>query len=312
MKEQSPLVIQDRNGPRPKITRSFDNVDNLAFSRESNGNFRIEFGSGVYSGQQFPELHKGKRFILNFPTEFQDVNIKMLETIGFDSQKWFVALHIRGLSRVNQDQWQSRDANILNYRKFCERISELGGQVVRMGSPDFAKLPIDFNAIDYAWSDVRSPMLDCWLWSNCRWWTGNANGASIAAFAFGATRLISDQWYWDNLGPENDFHMPRVLANLENNQILSIEETIQHKLSRNMSKESFRRYGLHLQDQSPEDLANAADDLFAATNSQSQSRIGATLTPIEQAFGSQLNNIDSKQVLQIPSSYASLLSEIFL
>ena len=312
IKEQSPLVIQEKKGPRPKTTKNFDTVDNLAFSREPNGNFRVEFGSGVYSGQKFPELHEGKRFILNFPTEYQGESIKLLETIGFNPQKWFVALHIRGLSRVNHDQWQSRDADILNYRKFCERISDLGGQVVRMGSPDFDKLASSFPAIDYAWSDIRSPMLDCWLWSNCRWWTGNANGASIAAFAFGATRLISDQWYWDNLGPESDFHMPRVLVNLENSQILTLEETIQHKLSRNMSKETFRSYGLYLRDQSSEDLANAADDLFEATKSENQLRAGEGLTPIEHAIGSQLNNIEPKQVLKIPKSYAAQLSAIFL
>ena len=311
IKEQSPLVIQDKKGPRPKITKNFDNVDNLAFSREPSGNFRVEFGSGVYSGQLFPELHKGKRFTLNFPTEYQAESIKLLETIGFDSQKWFVALHIRGLSRVTHDQWQSRDADILKYKTFCERISNLGGQVIRMGSPDFAKLPSSYPAIDYAWSDIRSPMLDCWLWANCRWWTGNVNGASIAAFAFGATRLITDQWYWDNLGPENDFHMPRVLVNLENNQILRLEDTIQHKLSRNMSKEAFRSYGLNLRDQSSEDLANAADDLFEATKWENQSRRGVGLSPIEQAIGIQLNNIEPKQVLQIPNSYSAELSEIF-
>jgi len=312
IKEQSPLVVYEKKGPRPRTIKNFDNIDNLAFSREPSGNFRIEFGSGVYSGQLFPELHNGKRFILNFPAEYHDESLKLLETIGFDSQKWFVALHIRGLSRVNQDQWQSRDADILKYRTFCERISDLGGQVIRMGSPDFAKLPLNFPAIDYAWSDIRSQMLDCWLWANCRWWTGNANGAGIAAFAFGATRLLSDQWYWDNLGPESDFHMPRVLINLQNDQILTLEETIQHKLSRNMSREAFRSNGLYLRDQSPEDLAKVVDDLLEATKSENQSRSGRSLTPIELAIGSQLNNINPKQVLQVPNSYATLLSEIFL
>jgi putative glycosyltransferase (TIGR04372 family) len=197
-----------------------------------------------------------------------DENIKseyFLEKNRIDKNKWFVVLHVRQAMENSKVSVRAGDAKVENYREFFQTINELGGQVVRMGDKNFPKLTEDFPAIDYAYSDFKSDFFDTWLWANCRWWSGNFNGACVPPLTFGVPRLITDAWEWDMNGPATDVVMPKILVNCESGRELTITETLNNKLSRNAKRERFAMQNLELRDNTSRELMLAADYMYRRT-----------------------------------------------
>jgi putative glycosyltransferase (TIGR04372 family) len=306
--EQSPIKIKTIDDANKINAIPFYEKDNLALSMCEPGKWRVEHCSGAFSYQDFPEMIEDNAFKIKFPDSLQEYNISKLVKIGFNPNKWFVILHIRENKDISLNNQQARDARISNYKYFCEKIYELGGQVIRMGNKNFPSIPEGFLAIDYAQTDVRSGEIDCWLWANCRWWTGNANGASLAAYAFGAKRLISDQWFWDNLGPSTDFYMPKIMS--VSGKILDPNQTINFDLSRRMAVDDFTKLEACLIDNTPTQLRDAAVDLFLATeiNKQSRTRNQNSRQPeLQNNLNSRSLSSKSEQSMQIPTSYINYL-----
>jgi putative glycosyltransferase (TIGR04372 family) len=306
--EQSPLKIKTIDDPNIINSIPFYKKDNLALSMCKPGKWRVEHCSGAFSYQDFPEMIKENAFKIEFPDRLQEYNISKLVKIGFNPNKWFVILHIRENRDINLRNQQARDARISNYKYFCEKIYELGGQVIRMGNKNFPPIPEGFLAIDYAHTDIRSGEIDCWLWANCRWWTGNANGASIAAYAFGAKRLISDQWFWDNLGPCTDFYMPKIMS--VSGRILDPNQTINFELSRRMAVDDFTKLEACLIDNTPTQLRDAAVDLYLATEINKQSKTknqNNHQLELQNNLNSKILTSKSEKSMQIPTSYKNYL-----
>jgi putative glycosyltransferase (TIGR04372 family) len=310
--EQSKLKIKLMDGiPKNYDLDSLD-TDTLALSKSLENTWRIEQCSAAYSGQNFPELENKNRFVLEFPINESWYCIERLSKIGFNPNKWFVVLHVRGPKDNNKYSGQARDSLIHRYLEYCKMIVDLGGQVIRMGGKQFPALDSKFPAIDYAFSDINSNDIDCWLWANCRWWTGNMNGAAIAAYGFGATRLLTDQFYWDNFGPESDFYMPKLLS--KDGQVLNITNTVDHKLSRNQDMSKFRNQGIDVIDNPQNLLALAAVDIFEGTSISAISNRDlpsnySKLTKIEAEIASALNNSNTAQTMRIPPSFENFLKE---
>lgn len=307
--EQSPLKIRTIDCKNEQNSIAFHKKDNLALSMLVPGKWRIEHCSGAYSNQNFPEMDEKHSFKLKFPPELYDNYASKLSTIGFNPNRWFVVLHIRGSGGFNSRNLQARDSDVTRYSDFCKKIYDLGGQVIRMGNSSFPPIPKEFLAIDYAHSELRSDVLDCWLWANCRWWTGNASGASIAAYAFGARRLITDQWFWDNLGPSTDYFMPKTLEIA--GRVLSPEQTVNFNLSRRMAVDDFTRLDARLIDNTSIQLSSAALDLYVDTEQIKKSIIEDKTrleSKIQSDFNTSLRNLNSKQTMKIPHSYLNYLA----
>jgi len=310
--EQSKLRIRLQDGLPRNYKLNVLDTDTLALSKTLNNAWRIEHCSAAYSGQNFPEVENKNRFVLEFPVNRAEFCIEKLSKIGFNPNKWFVVLHIRGPKSNDRFNGQVRDALVDRYSKYCQMIVDLGGQVIRMGGKQFPKLDSKFPAIDYAFSDISGNDIDCWLWANCRWWTGTMNGAAVAAYAFGATRLLTDHWFWDNVGPESDYYMPKILSN--DGRALSITDTVFHKLSRNQDMSRFRDIGIDVDDNPQNELAMAAADIFESTGTRSISKASLTsnflkLSKIEADIASALNNSKTAQTMRIPPSFENFLKE---
>ena len=303
--EQSPLKIKTFDASKSQNEIHFTNKDSLSLSLTGNRTWRIEHCSGAYSGQDFPEINNG--FKLKFPENIWEQPLDKLKSIGFSENKWFVTLHIRGQRTFAVNSIQLRDADIEKYREFCQQIIDLGGQVVRMGGKVFDKLSDDFPAIDYAHSSINSPELDCWLWANCKWWAGNANGAMAAAYAFGAKRLITDQWFWDNLGCNGDFYMPRLVK--RDTKFLNVEETLDLELSRSMAPKKFEEYNLHVPNLESKILSNAALDMYNTVFNKVIVSDTEKFSSIEEEFNKRLRNNHIDQTMHIPGSYQNYIIE---
>ena len=263
--ESSPLKIEFYPGKPPSRFSNIDLVDRTLYSKMPNGNWRIEYAAGSFSGQEFPELSPQKSRLLSITSEEDSLAEYYLDKNRINKNKWFVCLHIRQAMPGSKVSIRAEDADINNYLSFCLTVNELGGQVIRMGDRNFPKLPKDYPAIDYAYSDFKSDFFDTWLWGRCRWWTGNFNGACLPSLTFGVPRLITDAWVWDVNGPSTDYILPKLLQRIDTNYTFGIKETINNKLSRNTKKERFKDQNLTLLNNSAEDLAVAAEFMYSKT-----------------------------------------------
>jgi putative glycosyltransferase (TIGR04372 family) len=263
--DNSPLKIVKNIGKPPTNFKDLSMVDTLSYSQLSNSKWRIELSAGTYSGQQFPELDEKLIQHLSLSADENLQSEYFLEKNGIDKHKWFVVLHVRQARENTKISVRAEDAKIENYRKFCQTINELGGQVIRMGDKNFPKLSKDFPAIDYAYSNFKSDFFDTWLWANCRWWTGNFNGACVPPLTFGVPRLITDAWPWDMNGPTTDKVMPKILIDCESGRELTIPETLKNKLSRNTKRERFAMQNLKLRDNTEQELILAANYMYRKT-----------------------------------------------
>ena len=304
---QSPIKIITRSGKSNLTFEDPNMMDSLIFSRKSTGEWRFEHNAAVCSNQIFPELSGTGNFKLSFPKDSENECITQLKKMGFKPDKWFVILHIRESARNNLDSTQARDSEVNKFIDFCNLISDLGGQVVRMGGRNFPKLTPNFQAIDYAHSEFSSDMIDCWLWANCRWWTGNANGASLAAHAFGASRLFVDQWFWDNFGPSTDLYLPKIV--LRNRVPLNAIDTINHKLSRNMNVKVLKQNSLSFRSNTSQEIVNATLDMYNQLNS-TQVVKPSQLSEVDVTLSKLLRNVDPVQTMRVAPSFRAILSNL--
>lgn len=304
---QSPIKILTKPGKASSTFKDPNSIDSLVYSRKSSGEWRFEHNAAVCSNQTFPELSGSGSFKLTFPEENDFECIAKLEKMGFNPNKWFVILHIRESAKSNLESMQARDSEINKFIEFCNLISDLGGQVVRMGGRNFPKLPLNFQAIDYAHSEYSSDMIDCWLWANCKWWTGNSNGASLAAHAFGTPRVIIDQWYWDNYGPLTDLYLPKVL--LRNGIPLNAGDTVNHRLSRNMNMKVLNQDNLSFRSNTSQEIVGATVDMFNQIT-LTPTLMASEMSEIDSMVAKLLRNVDPAQTMRIAPSFRATLSNL--
>ena len=284
--------------PNEFPVKSFKNIrsfDTLLYSFESQSAVRIESDASNSFFQIFPEWSSAyERPLRMSPIEYESGSNMLKEIIG---DKWFVILHVREPQDSKLDSGQARDSNINTYKLLADYISSNGGMVIRMGNSDLPGLSLDFQAYDYAKSNIKNDFLDCWLWENCRYWVGNVNGAMLAALTFGKTRLITNQWYWNLYGGPNDLVLPKLL--FKNEVLLTIDETLNSDLSRQMNRDYMKNQGFTLSENTGQEILEGFMDLEKKHPVKSISILDAELRM-------KLNiHSASKGVMRISPSYAN-------
>jgi len=252
IKRESPLTIEEIKY-EPEGHDSIRNIDYLTYSLGSDNLFESGTSASFAPLRIYDEYLVDTGFQLSLTEEeiLRGRNIFAKE-IGHRDFSFIVALHIRQTGRGNQLWSQTRDCNIETLRAFCGNIAKNGGIVVRMGSPEFPSLDLGFPAFDYAHSRIRSDFMDCWLWSEAKFWVGNANGAYLAAMAFGKPRIIVNQYYLDLVGPSRDMAVPKKIYS--GNYQLSLQEIFETRISRCMNPQEFNSLGLRIEDLSQNEL----------------------------------------------------------
>lgn len=259
IKKQSKLEIIEVDKdkfPNFDIDNYF-NFDRLTYSFENPEKVRIESDASNSFDQRFPEWGMAYKEPITLNPREIEKGYKVFSTILKD--RWFVIFHIRSPKKLDMNTGQARDANILDYRLLAEYITESGGVVIRMGDQRFPKLPNSFPAFDYAFSEIRNDFLDCWLWANCKYWVGNVNGTMLTALTFGRKRLVTNQWYWNLYGGQNDLVLPKLL--LDSGKVLNIHKTLNSKFSRQMNRQILEKNNLKLRDNSELEILNGFKDL---------------------------------------------------
>jgi len=288
---------------RVKLT----SIDNMFISRVGVGSWRFEPLMAAGTGQNFPEFFVDSDFKLESNLESSDISIEQLKKIGFDSNKWFVILHIKEDRMGYKISGETRDSSIENYELSCKLIKDLGGQVVRMGGPNFPQLNKKFPAIDYAHSNIKSEYIDYWLWANCKFWIGNGSGASTAVIPFKKSRLVTDHWPWDPNGPSHDFFLPKLFYDNRRSRFLTPEETTTSELGRSMNRNFVTSSELALVDNSPELIQASTLEIFESLGTKKSLKIDNN--NIDLRIYSATNTPQTTPRMQIPNAFKKYYEE---
>jgi putative glycosyltransferase (TIGR04372 family) len=256
-------LLQDLNSLN---TLHPNRVDSIFLSRVKENKWRFEPIVSAGSGQEFPEFNIESSKYLKSDPNISDEVIEQLELIGFNPSKWFVILHIKEAKVGYKYFAESRDADILTYDLACKLIVDYGGQVIRMGSNQFPNLPSNFPAIDYANSAIRSEKVDYWLWSNCRFWIGNGNGASTAVIPFGKQRILSNHWPYNPNGPSQDVIIPKLIFDKSNSTFLNFQETVDSPIGNVYDKSKIEGMNYKIIDNTPEVIFQTVLEVLMESN----------------------------------------------
>jgi putative glycosyltransferase (TIGR04372 family) len=297
--ENRNIEIVHEKGVPQRYIENLNNVDNFVLSRISPGNWRFECMAVTSTGQSIVDF--SDPYFIENKLSIEEVHngLQVAKELGIDKREWFVILHIRDSKEKHSSQVQNRDADILDFRSMCEEINELGGSVVRMGSKNFPKLPEDFPAIDYAHSEVRSDFMDVWLWSQCKFWIGNSNGAATPPLHFKKPRIITNLWPWMVQGPMNDIFIPKKMQTLSG-RTLSIDEVISNNFGRVMQVNVLNNHGFRLVDNSALDYLCSVNQMLTNIDKG----INENLTnELMAAFKTNLNVPREEITMQLPLSF---------
>lgn len=298
--EQSPLKISILPQDIDREYLGVGKFDQLTYSFESDKSIRLGSELSSISRQTHPEFEIDGSFRLQLSDEEVSEGRKILNSVLPNSEgRWINILHIRGTDTESFATSQARDASIMDYSDYCKRIVGLGGIVIRMGDDSFPNLPEEFAAFDYANSKIKSEFMDCWLWNECRWWTGNSNGSAAVAMAFGKPRLITNMWYWNIVGSASDIVIPKTLS--KGAKILSPTQTIQSRISRSMSRKKIWEAGYILNDNSSSQLAAGGEEMYLSIKGSElwKSPVSAVENEFRKALGTKLQ----KTIMRLSPSF---------
>lgn len=143
-------------------------------------------------------LEKTGSHMISFPEKDISVCRDILAPYVPKDQK-FVALHVRDSGFYDDPTRIARNADIRTYRKGIAYLIEKGYAVIRLGDPTADKIhdmaeelgPMFF---DYAFSDIKSEMMDCFFLSQCEFFIGQASGPASVPQLFGVNSC-NVNWY---------------------------------------------------------------------------------------------------------------------
>lgn len=192
---------------------------------------------------------------------------RTFEKWGIPPDAWFVAFHVRspGFHREGDNPHQAhRNARIQSYLPAMEEVVRRGGWVIRLGDPTMDPLPPMEGVVDYAHSPDKSPEMDIYLCSACRFFVGVASGLSHVPTTFGVPCALTN-WV-SNTFPvysRHDLFLPKLRKFRTENRLLSFPEFMRPEtriLSYSQPKMSER--DIDAVDNSPEEIRELVSEML--------------------------------------------------
>ena len=164
-----------------------------------------------------------------FPLLADEPGRAVLERFGLRDVDWFVAVHIRQSSELDQGEMHSyRNATLDSFFEMFDAVRDLGGAIVRLGDRDMDRLPSMPRVVDYAHLRAKPSSMDVRLASSARLFVGSTSGplalagvqgtpiVGVNMAPFGAARV------W---GPK-DIFCPKLYFSLEMGRTLTFAEVV--------------------------------------------------------------------------------------
>jgi putative glycosyltransferase (TIGR04372 family) len=195
---------------------------------------------------------------------------------GLPHDAWFVLLHVRepGYHAAwHRHHPGTRNADIRTYEKVIDFVLAHGGWVVRGGDPTMKKIAPRERVIDYATSPRRSSETDILLCAECTYFVGTNSGFSVVPPVFGKRCALTN---WSPIGIPNwyldDIYIPKLVRPRGSSRYLSFAEMFAGIAGWSQFVRDYRARGLLIEDNSPEDLLDAVQELHGEV-------FGSTPTP---------------------------------
>jgi len=227
---------------------------------------------------QYPDLFEGTQATLELPSDFAErAREALFRRYGLASGTRFIAFHARDEGYLTQHQpgqnWgyhSYRNSLIDTYFMAIEKVVAADLTALRIGAKSSQKVPADWGpaVIDYA-NDGADQMLDV-LISACAEFAmiGGGSGIGHVAQAFGRPVI------WTNFIPANpwpwcadDLFVPKLLRRRTTGRLLTFAELKELGYfppgAPLYTTAHFDDLGLDVVDNSPEDIAGAAEEMLA-------------------------------------------------
>jgi putative glycosyltransferase (TIGR04372 family) len=173
-----------------------------------------------------------------------------------------VGLHVR---EGDPFPWTNAvDSDVATYLPAIRAIIDAGGTVVRIGSANMRRLPEMKGLIDYASADWKSPELDVYVWSQCRFFVGTGSGPLNIPPTFGRPSILTnypsiafDQGFSDHLV------LPKCVLRGDGSRV-AFNEVLASPFGYSVSR-AHRDYGWRFEDNSPEEIEEACLEMIELT-----------------------------------------------
>lgn len=220
----------------------------------------------AWSNANFLWEKQGNFPLLQVSGDIEARGRKVLRRWGLDENTWFVGLHVR--EGQHSPRRRLPNADIFTYLPAIRRIIDLGGAVIRMGSPDMTELPKMQGLVDYAHSVERVDWMDVFLWGKSKFFIGTNSGGSDVPQVFGVPVIKSN---FSHIGQSfytpNSFMVPKLFRNKRSGQLLTMSEIFESPFAWTVSL-SHDGFEIEVIDNDPDDLVDAVNEMHLSFKTQ--------------------------------------------
>ncbi len=211
------------------------------------------------------EARYGNQSVITLTDEHQAAGQRALRNLGVPPGSWWVTLHAREHSTKLDFVHDERNADIRGHFKALEFIVNQGGWVIRVGDPSMTPLPKLDGVVDYVHTDAYADWMDLFLHAHCRFQLGSDSGANLLPNLFGRPLAAVN---WDpvvgNLEPDSSsmLYIQKMLRNARDGRMLTFAEIYEHGLGYGAPPIGYKRLGLELVDNTPEEILEITKEMF--------------------------------------------------
>ena len=208
-------------------------------------------------------LNKFSRPVIAMPERDVEAAKKILSG-KLPPDKPFVILHIRDTGFYKLSSQDTRNADIHSYQTALRHLIESDYAVIRLGDSSAADIKEMASSLgpmffDYAHSDIKSEMMDAYLFAQCAFFIGTTSGPASIPPVFGKTSC-NINWFNASTAP---WFMPDDLVTIKkfryksDRSLVPFEKLFLPPFSLNPSTAQLDEIGVYLED-------NTADEVYAS------------------------------------------------
>jgi putative glycosyltransferase (TIGR04372 family) len=200
---------------------------------------------------------------------------RILEDLGVPSGAQFVCLSVRDSAYTAQlgfgdlSYHDIRNADIDNYLMAADALTERGVYVIRMGKTVSKCFDTPNQMIiDYALSSHRTDLMDVYLAQKCLFAMGTSNGFLALPLLFRRPYLETDlpTLGWIYSYSHSSLSLAKSFFDISSGQNLTLTEILKSPVAFSNRKDTFDASGIQLVDNTPEEIRDAAIEMFDRVN----------------------------------------------
>ncbi len=197
------------------------------------------------------------------PSNFLEREAEVLKLMGISPQSKIAVLHVRDTGDTND----SRNANIVNYRKAIRELIKNDFIVIRIGDSRMRSIDIDETGFfDLTKTKGSGKVSDFALISRCDAFIGTTSGPFGFPLLFGKPTLVTNltSISRNSLSGKKSIYLPKKIVNKRTKRVWTLEETFQSKISfgGEHSHSQLARKGISLLENTEDEISEATNDLI--------------------------------------------------